>query len=122
MHTVEKQIEKYSNCAQDYFKRKSPTLMFKGGQREPKGSQRLAKIVPRSDLEGLWKQGCFGNTSLEHLSNSMFDVLAPLGGFLVPLWSLLDFEGVPKSHFFAKDQHKMKNSKVQESVPKEHDF
>ena len=42
----------------------------------------------------------FQERVLEHLSNSTFDVVAPLGRFWVPCWTPLDFEGVLKSIIF----------------------
>ena len=42
--------------------------------------------------------------------------------FWAPFWNPLDFEGVPKSHFFNINQHKMKKNEVLEGVLEKHVF
>ena len=42
--------------------------------------------------------------------------------FRVPFWGHWILKGVPKSHFFNINQHKMRKSEVPESVSKKHDF
>ena len=63
---------------------------------------KLSQIImwPRVLQAASRAQGCFRNASLGRVLISTFDVLAPLGRLVVPLWSSLDFEGVPNSHFF----------------------
>ena len=39
-----------------------------------------------------------------------------------PFWNPLDFEGVPKTHFFNINQHKMKKKEVLEGVSEKHEF
>ena len=49
-------------------------------------------------------------------------ILATFGRFWVSFWIPLDFEGVPRSYRFVKNQHKMKKNDVQEGVLKKKDF
>jgi hypothetical protein len=64
----------------------------------------------------------FGNVFLEHHVEFFFNMLAPLGRFWAPFWPPSDFEGVPKSHFCAKDQHKMRKNEVPEGDSEKHNI
>ena len=85
----------------------NPSKIMKNGTRGASGGVSGARLFQESVF---WQS-----------ADLDFDVLAPLGRFLVLFRTPLDFEGGPKSHFFAEVQHKIEKNEVQEGVLKKHD-
>ena len=85
-------------------------------------SSKIKKKVTRSASGGVSGARLFQERKNE-VGLMLFNMIyVKKARFWAPFWNPLDFEGVPKSHFFNINQHKMKKNEVLEGVLEKHVF
>jgi hypothetical protein len=83
---------------------------------------KIMKNVTRSASGGVSGTSLFQERKNERKLMLFNMIYVKKARFWAPFWNPLDFEGVPKSHFFNINQHKMKKNEALEGVLEKHVF